>query len=117
MQAGCSQKAGAIESIHFSYPMGETALLVRSNGESSLFYGALPQHQMIKQGIFDVDELNDQLKTRLHDNVPREEWPDPKSEAGMVNILFENGTKKAYLIFDEQVFAEQLFRKARENFR
>ena len=116
-QAGCTQKAGAIESILISYPIGETTLLVQSNGESSLFYGALPQYQKIKQGIFNIDELYNQSKTRLHDNVPREEWPDPKSEAGMVNILFQDGTKKEYLIFDEQAFTEQLFSKARENIR
>jgi hypothetical protein len=116
-QAGCSQKSGAIESILISYPMGETALLVQNSGESSLFYGALPQYQKIKQGTFDVDGLYHQLETRLHDNVPREKWPDPKSESGMVNILFQDGTKKAYLIFDEQAFAEQLFSKARENIR
>jgi hypothetical protein len=116
-QAGCSQKVGAIESILISYPMGETTLLVQNSGESSLFYGALPQYQKIKQGTFDVDGLYHQLETRLHDNVPREKWPDSDSEAGMVNILFQDGTKKAYLIFDEQALAEQLFSKARENIR
>jgi hypothetical protein len=103
------------ESIIMDYPLGKTRLHVRRNGEAFLFYGALPQYQKIKKGIFDIDELYKQLKTRLHDNVPREEWPNPQSKAGMVTINVAGKAEKNYLIFDEEEFAEHLFNKAGKN--
>ena len=115
LQMGCNEKASSIQSISIDFPHGETGLLVRRNGEALLFYCALPQHQKVKNSTFDIDELYKQLQTRLHDNVPREEWPNPKSKAGMVTIDFDNKAKKDYLIFDEEEFAERLFNKAKKN--
>lgn len=115
LQMRCNEKTSSIERISIDFPHGETRLLVRRNGEALLFYGALAQHQKIKNSTFDVDELYKQLQTRLHDNVPREEWPNPKSKAGMVTINFNNKAKKDYLIFDEEEFAERLFNKAKKN--
>ena len=80
-----------------------------------MFYGALPEHQKVKNGTFDIDELYEQLKTRLHDNAPREEWSKPQSKAGMVTINVAGKAEKDYLIFDEEEFAEHLFNKARKN--
>ncbi len=115
LQAGCSEKRSAIESISLDYPHGETRLVVRSNGEALLFYGALPRHESIRLGTFGVDELYAQLQPRLHDNVPREQWPNPSSVVGMVTIRFENGTKAVHLIHDEEDFAERVFNRARKN--
>ncbi len=115
LQTGCNEKTSSIKSISIDFPHGETRLLVRRNGEAFLLYGALPQHQKVKNSTFDVDELYKQLQTRLHDNVPREKWPNPKSKAGMVTINFDNKVEKVYLIFDEAEFAERLFNKAKKN--
>ncbi len=112
---GCKEEAGSIESISIDFPHGETRLLVQRNGDAFLFYGALPQRQRIKNGTFDIDELYDQLQGRLHDNVPREKWPNPRSRAGMVQIRFQGKYKRDYLIFDEEVFTDRLFSKARKN--
>lgn len=112
---GCKEDASTIESISIDFPHGETRLLVQRNGEAFLFYGALPQHQKIKNGTFDIDELYEQLQERLHDNVPREKWPNLQSRAGMVQIRFHGKHQRDYLIFDEEVFTDRLFTKARTN--
>ena len=112
---GCKEETGSIESISIDFPHGETRLLVQRNGDAFLFYGALPQHQRIKNGTFDIDELYKQLQGRLHDNVPREKWPNTRSRAGMVQIRFQGKYKRDYLIFDEEVFTDRLFSKARKN--
>ena len=112
---GCLQKSSLIERISIAYPYGESRLLVQRNGDAFLFYGALPQHEKIRNGTFDIDELYRQLKGHLHDNVPREDWPDPESIAGMVTITFTDETMISYLIFDEKKFATIIFDKARKN--
>ncbi len=112
---GCNEKYDSIESISIDFPHGETRLLVQRNGDAFLFYGALPQHQKIKNGALNIDELYQQLQWRLHDNVPRENWPNPKSTVGMVQIRFKDGKQRSYLIFDEKEFATRLFYEARKN--
>lgn len=113
---GTGDVAGAesIESISLDFPHGETRLLVQRDGEAFLFYGALPAHQKIAKGTFDIDELYKELQSRWHENVPRESWPDPKSKAGMVTIRFQDKSQKDYLIFDEDL-AKIIFEKAKEN--
>jgi hypothetical protein len=113
---GCEQERKPIESISIDFPHGETRLLVRSDGEAFLYYGALPSFQRVRSGTFDVEILYGQLETRLNDNVPREEWSDPGATAGMVIITFKDQSAQNYLIFDRH-FAEQLFKKGRENIR
>lgn len=112
---GCSEKIGSIQSISIDYPHGETRLVVQKNGEALLYYGALPRHQKIKNGSFDVDALYKQLRPMLHSNVPREEWPDPKSVAGMVIIRHDNNIQSEHLVFDAEEFTERLFNEARNN--
>jgi hypothetical protein len=111
---GCLESSDSIESISMDFPHGETRLLVQRDGEAFLFYGALPSHQKIGKGTFDLDKLYKQLKSHLHENVPREKWPNPKSKAGMVTIRFQNKSQKDYLIFDEDL-AKLILDKARQN--
>ena len=109
-----SCNAASIKTISMDYPHGTDRLLVRASGETMLFYGAL-MGKSIKPGIFTVDELYNKLKGRLHKNAPTETWPNPLSTAGMVQIGFSDGTQKDYLIFDEEEFAEGIFKRAKEN--
>ena len=111
---GCNESSESIESISMDFPHGETRLLVQRDGEAFLFYGALPSYQKIKKGTFDLDQLYKQLQVHLHENGPRENWPDPKAKAGMVTIRFKNKSQKDYLIFDEDL-AKSIFDKARQN--
>jgi len=113
--AGCREDPSAVESISIDFPHGETRLIVWKDGNASLFYGALPQSKTIKTEVFDITKLYQQLKPRLHPNVPREDWPNPQSIAGMVQVKIKDKGKSAYLIFDEQEFTKQLFDKARQN--
>ena len=111
---GWTESSDSIESISMDFPHGETRFLVQRNGEAFLFYGALPSPQKISTGTFDLDEVYMQLKSHLHENVPRENWPNPKSKAGMVTIRFKNKSQRDYLIFDEGL-AKIIFDKARKN--
>lgn len=113
-QKGC-EDARSLASISVDYPHGADRLVVWKNGDATLFYGALARHRTVARGTFDIDELHERLRPKLHPNAPREEWPDPTSEAGMVQLGFEDGTEESYLIFDEKAFAERLFEKARAN--
>lgn len=114
-QKGCDDDARSLASISVDYPHGGDRLVVWKSGDAALFYGALARHRTVARGAFDVDEFHERLRPRLHPNAPREEWPDPTSEAGMVQLGFEDGTEESYLIFDEEAFAERLFEKARAN--
>ncbi len=116
IQTGYSETEGEIEFISISYPEGEDSLRVWEDGRASLFYGALPQSKIIKRGTFNTKQLYEQVRPRLHPNLPVEDWPDPKAERGMVTIQFKGKeTEKSYLIFNEQEFANALFDKARRN--
>jgi hypothetical protein len=113
--AGYEEDRRSIESISIDFPSGETRLVVWKDGTASLFYGALPQSEIIKSGTFNIEELYKQLQPRLHRNLPREDWPNPNSTRGMVQLKFKDKSEKDYLIFDEQDFAEKLFSKARKH--
>jgi len=115
LQIGCNKNNSSIERIVIDYPHGETRLHIWRSGEALLFYGARPQHQEIRSNTFDFEELYKQLKTRLHDNIPREEWPNPQSTAGMVTITLSDKSETDYLIFDEEELADRLFSKAKKN--
>lgn len=112
---GCKKEMATIEWISFDYPHGETRLTVSSNGESHLFYGARPNGQSIKKGVFSTKEVYEQLSSKWHENVPREKWPNPNAIYGMVQIKFKDGQLKDFLIFDEKKYSEATFSKARAN--
>ncbi len=98
-----------------AYPEGATTLYVERSGQSRLTYGALPQFQQLKTGTFNIDDLYQHLLPRLHENTPKEEWPNPKSEAGTVTIIYSNDARKIYLLLDANKFTEELFSEARKN--
>ena len=56
-----------------------------------------------------------QIQLYLQPNVPRENWPDPKAQAGMVQIRFINKSEESFLIFDPQEWTNKLFNNARKN--
>jgi hypothetical protein len=112
---GADGHSGPLERISLDYPNGETRLIVQRDGQAFLAYGALPQLRKVKKGTFDIDDLYAQVKERLHDNLPREQWPNPRSRFGMVQVFWKTGMQKEYLIFDEEAFATELFDKARKN--
>lgn len=113
--AGCERQSGTIERIIMDFPHGESRLMVERNGTTYLYYGSRPQFEVVSPGTFPIDTLFDSLKTRIHENRPREDWPDPQSTAGMVTVVYESGEERDYLIFDEFEFARQLFGRARLN--
>jgi len=108
---GCS--AGPVESVSLDFPHGELRLLVRRNGETHLFYGALPASYTVVENTFDLDELLAQLQTRLYKTVPVEEWAAGRPY-GMVTIHFSDGSSREYLIYDEE-YATALFAEACNN--
>jgi hypothetical protein len=112
---GADGEKGSLERISMDFPYGETRLIVQKDGQAFLAYGALPQLRKVKKGTFDIDDLYAHVQARLHDNVPREKWPNPRSRFGMVQITWKTGAEKEYLIFDEESFASELFDKARKN--
>lgn len=112
--ASLSACRDAPTSISIDFPQGETRLLVEQGGEALLYYGALPASRTVKKGIFDVSHLYLQLLPRLHQVAPRERWPDPKAQVGMVSMRFEDGSTAEYLIFDA-AFARSLLDQARRN--
>ena len=97
------------------YPHGEYRLHVKRTGEAYLFYGSKPSAQIIRKGTFSVERLYDMLHPYLHPNMPKEEWPNPKSQAGMVTIRYINGKEEDYLIFDLQERTKVIFEKAKQN--
>ncbi len=101
--------------IVIDYPHGEERLVLESNGSARLYYGALPQHQNVKPGTFDLQQIRRQLQGKLHPNQPRELWSDPKATCGMVTFVESQKPRTDYLIFNEEQFAKKLFRRARNN--
>jgi|GEM_PF-2691907 len=111
--AGCGQKDRSLIGISLDFPYGETRLLVQRDGEAYLFYGELPQSQVVKKDTFDIDRLFDQLQTRVKENAPAEDRPLGQP-FGSVSFHYEDGNSQEYLIYDGS-FAEELFETARKN--
>jgi hypothetical protein len=102
-----------VTGIIVDFPHGELRLLVRREGKTRLFYGALPRHRTVQSNIFNIEDLFQQLQPRLHDNVPAENRPLGQPY-GMATIEFSNGSEQDYLIYDE-TFAVELFQVACAN--
>jgi hypothetical protein len=110
---GCNTVSGSVTSVSLDFPHGETRLLVQRDGDTRLYYGELPAYKAVKNGTFDIDELFNQLQTRIHKVVPAEERPTGQPY-GMVTFGFSDGSTRDHLIYDEP-FAEDLFATAQAN--
>jgi hypothetical protein len=99
--------------IIVDFPHGALRLLVWQDGETRLFYGALPTHRTVQSNTFNIDDLFQQLQPRLHNNVPAENRPLGQPY-GMATIEFSDGSEQDYLIYDE-TFAVELFQTACAN--
>lgn len=113
--ASCTSARNTIDMFIMDYPHGEHRIHVKKSGEAYLYYGAGPKSQTIKTNTFSADGLFITLKEHLHPNVPREEWPNPKSQAGMVTIRYTDGTQENYLIFDLSELTKKIFERAKQN--
>jgi len=113
MLSGCNTDANPVTYIILDFPHGALRLLVQRDGDIRLFYGALPTYRTVKNGTFDIDELFQELQTRLHEVVPAEDRPIGQPY-GMVTVEFSDGSRRDYLIYD-QVFSEGLFKAACAN--
>lgn len=113
MLSGCNTDVRSVTRIILDFPHGALRLHVQRDGDIRLFYGALPTYRAVKNGTFDIDDLFQQLQTRLHDVVPAEDRPIGQPY-GMATLEFSDGSKRDYLIYDE-AFTEELFKAACAN--
>jgi len=113
--ASCAFAQNSIDLFIMDYPHGEYRIHVKRTGEAYLYYGARASSQIIKKDTFTADELYLIFKEHLHPNLPREEWPNPKSQSGMVTIRYSDGKQEDYLIFDMSEFTTKIFEKAKQN--
>ena len=111
--SACDTEPSPVTAIIVDFPHGALRLLVQRDGETRLFYGALPTHRAVKSDTFNIDDLFRQLQPRLHDNVSAENRPIGQPY-GMVTIEFNDGSGQDYLIYDE-AFAAELFQTACAN--
>ena len=111
--SACDTETASVIGIIVDFPHGALRLLVWRDGETRLFYGALPTHRTVQSNTFNIDDLFQQLQPRLHDNVPAENRPLGQPY-GMATIEFSDGSEQDYLIYDE-TFAVELFQVACAN--
>ena len=115
LSATCAQAQGNIDMFIMDYPQGEYRIHVKSTGEAYLYYGAGASAKVIRNGTFSAEHLYSVFRPHLHPNLPREEWPNPKSQAGMVTIRYTDGKEEDYLIYDLRELTERIFDKAKHN--
>lgn len=116
--AGLATHAGEatrVERITVDFPHGGSRLTVEAGGEATLAYGALPRTERVRPGVFDVRALHEELAPMLRPNVPREDWPRPGGQWGMVHVELGDGRSRAYLIRDAGQRVRTLFQRARAN--
>jgi hypothetical protein len=111
--SACDTEPSLVTAIIVDFPHGALRLLVQRDGETRLFYGALPADRAVKSNTFNIDDLFGQLQPRLHDNVSAENRPIGQPY-GMATIEFSDGSEQDYLIYDEK-FAVELFQAACAN--
>jgi len=97
------------------YPHGEQRIMVKRSGEAYLYFASSPSFKIIRKNTFSVDELYRSFEEHLHPNVPREQWPDPQSQCGMVTLRYADDREEDYLIVDMLEFTTQIFDKAKKN--
>lgn len=111
----CAMAQDEIDMFIMDYPHGEHRIHVKRTGDAYLYYGAKPQARVIAKDTFSAGYLYDTFKPYLHKNQPREKWPDPTSQAGMVTIRYVDGEEKDYLIFDLHELTSEIFQVAEKN--
>jgi hypothetical protein len=97
------------------YPHGEHRIHVKRTGDAYLYFGAIPSAKTIAKDTFSAEELYDTFKPFLHRNLPREQWPDPESQAGMITVRYMNGEEEDFLIFDLHELTSEIFERAEKN--
>ena len=115
MQVSCRDTTSEIETIIISFPMGGTNLRVFKNGDTFLYYNTIIKHSIIKKGLFNTEQLYKKIEPYLHPNTPSENWPVPSAHTGMVQISFINKSEESSLIFNPQIWTNELFKKAKKN--
>lgn len=110
---GCSPKSGSVTTISLDYPHGGLRLLIRRDGETQLFYGALPESQRIAEDLFDIDLLFEQLQSRI-EREPSSGGVLESLSYGMVTYGYRDGSSEDFFISDGD-YARQLFTTACEN--
>ena len=111
--SACNTDTSVVTRIIVDFPHGALRLHVQRDGDTHLFYGASPTNRPVQRNTFDIDDLFQQLQSRLHDNVPAENRPIGQPY-GMVTIEFSDSSKRDYLIYDEN-FAVRLIKIACAN--
>jgi hypothetical protein len=97
------------------YPHGENRIHIKSTGETYSYYGASAKRKVIKNGIFSIEKLFEQIKKNLEPNLPREQRPHPQAAYGMVSLNFCSGQEKVYLAYNIETWAKAVFEKANDN--
>lgn len=111
----CAMAQNDIDVFIMDYPHGENRIHVMRSGESYLYFGASPSAKTISKDTFSAEDLYETFKPYLHDNKPREEWPDRNSQSGMITVKFLNGEEKSFLIFDLNELTSAIFERAEKN--
>lgn len=115
IQVSWAEEPRKLDRFMMDYPHGEYRISVTSLGEAFLYYGASPKTKVIKEGVFFSHDLYEKFKPYLHENVPRENRPNPDAVYGMVTLIYSDGSETTHLIYDLDTITKSVFIKANEN--
>jgi hypothetical protein len=93
------------KTLTIDMPYGACRVTVLEDGSAMLFYGALPQHVRVKNGTFNVDDLNASIRNHLRVEADRLKLVPP---VGSVRL----GSQAETLWFNDEAFAKSIFHKA-----
>lgn len=100
----------SVDSIYIEYH-SQSTLLVERNGSVRLSKIG-EDNFIVRRGLFDVDDLYQQLLGKLVDTWDEDKRRDPV--VGTVRIFFNNDTSGTYFIFDRE-YLDEIFAYARDN--
>ncbi|PCJ31037.1 MAG: hypothetical protein COA90_07595 [Gammaproteobacteria bacterium] len=101
-----------LERFTMDYPHGQNSISVSRTGEAHTYYGSGYKAKTLKKGVFTAAALYEAFSPHLHNNVPREQWPNSDAVYGMVTLRYSDGSETSYLIFNLNVMTERVFEKA-----
>ena len=110
--AACQTETERVESVSLDFPYGESRLVLRREGNARLFFAALPESLIVREGTFDIDRLMTDLRPRLQEVVTGDRVAG--RPFGTVSLTFEDGSPRDYFLYDGE-FAEGLFVTACRN--